>query len=379
VDSLDALLVMGLDEEFRDALDKVRTVDFSTTHVRVVNVYETTVRFLGGLLGAHELNSESETNLDPDGVLMTKAKELGEMLYHAFDTENRMPLARFDWQRAAEGKDEELPAPYAIAAEIGSMGLEFTRLSQLTSDNRFYDAVQRVSDVLFREQSNGTKLPGMWPVVFNAQKESFAEESVFTLGGRADALYETIPKTYALLGGNSDQHKKMYLDFLETAQKNLFFKPMNPDNLDILLSGTVEIKDDKEAGTRTISLKPEGQHLSCFVGGMMALGSKIFSRPEDLPIAKKMVDGCVWAYDSTETGIMPEVFTAVAPVDGPGLGLKNKWDKKRWLQGITSMFPVSSPEEVKEAEIEARAEKIAESMRFPKGMIYIGDRRYILR
>jgi mannosyl-oligosaccharide alpha-1,2-mannosidase len=33
-----------------------------------------------------------------------------------------------------------------LSAEIGSLSLEFTRLSELTGDAKFFDAVQRISD-----------------------------------------------------------------------------------------------------------------------------------------------------------------------------------------------------------------------------------------
>ncbi|KAH7333794.1 glycoside hydrolase [Pyrenochaeta sp. MPI-SDFR-AT-0127] len=45
---------------------------------------------------------------------------------------------------------------------------------------------------------------------------------------------------------------------------------------------------------------------------MFGMGAKIFDRPEDLIIAKKLTEGCVWSYDMTASGIMPESFE-VAP------------------------------------------------------------------
>jgi mannosyl-oligosaccharide alpha-1,2-mannosidase len=96
VDSLDLLLLMELEDEFRDAVAACKSVDFSVTHVEVINVFETTIRFLGGLLSAHELAKGKD-----DGVLLQKARELSEMLYHSFDTVNRMPIARWAWQRYA--------------------------------------------------------------------------------------------------------------------------------------------------------------------------------------------------------------------------------------------------------------------------------------
>jgi mannosyl-oligosaccharide alpha-1,2-mannosidase len=187
VDTLDTLLIMGLDDEFKDAIETFKPVDFSITHVKTLNVFETTIRFLGGLLSAHEL-AEGKDN----GVALKKAIELGEMLYHAFDTSNRMPVTRWYWQHTADGIPQE-PHSYTLSAELASMSLEFTRLSQLTGDPKYYDAVQRVSDVLEREQKK-TKLPGMWPVIFNAQTQSFEEDGTFSFGGRADSMFEYIPK-----------------------------------------------------------------------------------------------------------------------------------------------------------------------------------------
>jgi mannosyl-oligosaccharide alpha-1,2-mannosidase len=248
------------------------------------------------------------------------------------------------------------------------MSLEFTRLSQITGDPRFFDAVQRISNVMETEQHQ-TKIPGLWPVVFNAQTQSFRDDKEFTLGGRADSMYEYVPKEYILLGGNSEQHRRMYLEYVEGVEEHLLFRPMNPDNLDILIAGSARVEDGK------VNLKAEGQHLSCFLGGLIALGSKVFARDNDLEVARKLVDGCVWAYDSTETGIMPEVFTAIPPTEKSGP--KNKWDKTRWFAAINEAWPLGSDDEAKDKQ--ARAEKVIEGMRLPKGMPKIADRRYILR
>jgi mannosyl-oligosaccharide alpha-1,2-mannosidase len=248
------------------------------------------------------------------------------------------------------------------------MSLEFTRLSQLTGDPRYFDAVQRIANVMESEQMQ-TKIPGLWPVVFNAQTQSFKDEREFTLGGRADSMYEYVPKEYIILGGNSEQHRRMYIEWIGAAQEHLFFRPMNPDNLDILIAGSARVDNDG------IVLKPEGQHLTCFLGGLIALGSKVFGRTADLDVARKLVDGCVWAYDSTATGIMPEIFTAIPPTSKSGA--KNKWDKARWLDAINTAWPIGSEDEVKDKD--ARAEKVVEALRLPKGMPKVNDQRYILR
>jgi len=79
--------------EFEEAVAALNDIDFSTTDEEEINLFETTIRYLGGLLSAHDLTE------DQYPILMEKALELGDMLYAAFDTPNRMPIARWQWQK----------------------------------------------------------------------------------------------------------------------------------------------------------------------------------------------------------------------------------------------------------------------------------------
>ena len=93
VDALDTLVIMGLDNEFEHALKAVKKIDFTTAGVQRLNVFETTIRYLGGLLSAYDLSNANHH------VLLDQATELGDMLYAAFDTPNRMPITRWDWEK----------------------------------------------------------------------------------------------------------------------------------------------------------------------------------------------------------------------------------------------------------------------------------------
>jgi mannosyl-oligosaccharide alpha-1,2-mannosidase len=93
VDTLDTLIIMGLTDEFEDAVKAVKKIDFTTSAIHRVNVFETTIRFLGGLLSAHDLSHGKHHSL------LAQATELGDMLYMAFDTPNRMPISRWDWEK----------------------------------------------------------------------------------------------------------------------------------------------------------------------------------------------------------------------------------------------------------------------------------------
>jgi len=319
VDTLDTLWIVGMTEEFEEAVDAAKDIDFTTTTEGEINIFETTIRYLGGFLGAYDLSDGAYP------VLLQKAVEVGELLYCAFDTPNHMPATHFKWKEVLEGGDQTA-SENTLIAEIGSLSLEFTRLSQLTGDMKYFDAVLRVLEKLEAAQSE-TKLPGLWPTVMNAKRITF-QSTGFTLGAMADSLYEYMPKLHMLLGGRGDLLKHMYDYSITAAMNNIFFQPMVPDNKDILISGSARV--DQE--TKEITTESNGQHLSCYAGGMVGIGAKLFGHPEHMNMARKLVDGCIWAYDNMPSGIMPESFGMVAC----DMNSECNWDEKKWRQGVLS-------------------------------------------
>ena len=92
VDALDTLWIMGLRDEFEAATDAIRQIDFTTTTRDDIPLFETTIRYLGGLLSAYDISGGKYR------VLLTKAEELGTVLMGAFDTPNRMPITYYYWK-----------------------------------------------------------------------------------------------------------------------------------------------------------------------------------------------------------------------------------------------------------------------------------------
>lgn len=314
VDSLDALWVLDMKPEFAHALQKVAAIDWGKTGDNALcSLFETNIRYLGGLLAAYDLSGET--------MLLRKAVELGDMLYNGFDTPGRMPANAFHFEKAKRG--ELVLSTREISANIGSLSMEFTRLSQLTGDPKYFDAIERVKKKLLFSQ-DWTKLPGMWPVFVDLANGFLATDSSFTLGSMADSLYEYLPKMYALLGGLDASYKEMYSKAMWTVKNYLLYRPMLPDHgIDILFSGNV-----LSNGNGIADLVPQSQHLTCFVGGMFALGGRLFDIAEDVEIGAKLTRGCAWAYKVMPTHVMPEEFTLI-PCNTPNLG-KCAWDNARW-------------------------------------------------
>ena len=92
VDALDTLWILGLKEEFEEAVDAVGEIDFTTSMRNDIPLFETVIRYLGGLIGAYDISGGAHK------ILLDKAVELAEILMGAFDTPNRMPLTFYLWK-----------------------------------------------------------------------------------------------------------------------------------------------------------------------------------------------------------------------------------------------------------------------------------------
>ncbi|KAG6197073.1 hypothetical protein E4U10_000371 [Claviceps purpurea] len=397
VDSLDTLWIAGLKDEFDEAAAAVKIIDFTYTNRSTIPVFETTIRYLGGLLAAYDVSGGASGHYS---FLLDKAVELAEILMGIFDTPNRMPVLYFHWR--PEDTSRPRRARRAGMAEIATLSMEFTRLAQVTGRHTYYDAIDRITNALIDMQRTGTLIPGLFPEhlditgcsvaaaieqklkskastkqadsasnlkerkdgtttrrlsstnVDDRRESSFSLHSreisaeaalaadevtadklprddqlpngvdghdeelgciaqglvpvdngyqEYHMGGGQDSAYEYFGKEYLLLGGKESKYQKLYEDTVDGINKHLLFRPMIPDDWDIIFPARVGIKADTNV---VPNIEYEVTHLTCFIGGMYALGGKLFGRQKDIEYAAKLTDGCVWAYQSTASGIMPE-------------------------------------------------------------------------
>ncbi|MCJ1387923.1 hypothetical protein MMC18_000766 [Xylographa bjoerkii] len=160
VDALDTLWIMGMEEEFQQAALAIGEIDFTTSIRSDIPLFETTIRYLGGLIAAHDLSGGKYK------VLLAKAVELADVLMGAFDTPNRMPITYYFWKPTFASQPHRA-STRVVLAELGSLSVEFTRLAQITKQAKYYDAVARITNE-FEMWQNNTKLPGLWPRLVDA-------------------------------------------------------------------------------------------------------------------------------------------------------------------------------------------------------------------
>ena len=307
VDALDTLWIMGMKKEFNQAVQAIGRINWSVTHKKTIEIRETTTRYLGGLLSAYDLSK--------DEVLLIKAQELGDMLYMGFDTPNHMPPFWLDFEKAKNGQLE--PEDNQPASSVTGLSLEFTRLSQLTGNDKYYDAVARITDRLVDWQ-NKTKVLGLWPSRFDLKEETYNHDNVFTLRSDSGSTYENLVKMHALLGGLDDRYEAMYHNASDMIIQKLLFRPMTPKKLDVVFPGTFRVGDKDQ-------LDAEIRHEACFAGGMFGLAGRLFNYTEHMKLGARMTNGCMWAYNAFPHNIMPEAFKMV-PCDLGGC----KWEEARW-------------------------------------------------
>ncbi|CAG8485578.1 414_t:CDS:10, partial [Diversispora eburnea] len=284
VDSLDTMWIMGLRNEFAEAREFVSKVNFSRSE-EVVNVFETTIRYLGGLLSAYELSK--------DTMFLSKANDLGLALLTAFNSTTGLPYNYLSL--SDEFKVVKLPwINGCLLAQVGSLYLEFSKLAELTGNSEFFFKVNNITKVL---KNSKPEIPGLYPINIDQDSGEFWAD-VVTFGANGDSFYEYLIKEYILVGGALKDYRKMYIESINGMHRHLIKHNVVKSRPDLMFLGELTYEE----------FYPRMDHLSCFVPGMLAIGSKVLNRPRDFDVAIGLAETCYWSYKNTRTGIGPEVF-----------------------------------------------------------------------
>eukprot|EP00095_Tigriopus_kingsejongensis_P001707 maker-scaffold802_size95064-snap-gene-0.18 protein:Tk01707 transcript:maker-scaffold802_size95064-snap-gene-0.18-mRNA-1 annotation:"endoplasmic reticulum mannosyl-oligosaccharide -alpha-mannosidase" len=195
VDSLDTMLIMNLKEEFKEARDWVEsTLDFGVN--RDVNLFETTIRVLGGLLGAFHFSG--------DKMFLERAKDLGDRLLGAFTSPTGIPYSDVNL-RSTRGHAPKWSTD-SSTSEVSTIQLEFRDLSRCTGLPVYEETVEKVSKIIH----DLPKTDGLVPIFINANTGKFRAQSTITLGARGDSYYEYLLKQWIQTGKTQDYLKEDY-------------------------------------------------------------------------------------------------------------------------------------------------------------------------
>lgn len=153
IDSLDMFAILGQQKDFERYVELASKLSFNVSST--VQVFETTIRAMGGLLSAHLYASVPRLGsaIDGyDGQLLKLAHELGLRLLPAFDTPSGIPTPRVNLVNGVN--DEICGISETCASGAGSLLLEFGLLSRLTGDSRFEFVARRAFFALYMRRTD---------------------------------------------------------------------------------------------------------------------------------------------------------------------------------------------------------------------------------
>ncbi|PVZ99402.1 hypothetical protein BB558_004581 [Smittium angustum] len=252
IDSLDTLYIMGMKSEFKRARNFVADIDFTKTiEGHHTSVFETTIRVLGGLLGAYELSG--------DELFLKKAVEIADVLMPSFHTSSGIPYPYIDIN-----SQSPIDSNSTNIAEIGTLQLEFHKLSFLTKNLDYYEKTELIIDILEKSKK---PIKGLYPILVDINTKELSGK--ISVGARGDSFYES----------NDDS-------------KMAFMVELDGETLEPI--GIME------------HLYPKTFVIACFMPGLLALGSKELNRPKDLELAKDLMKTCYYTYKMMPTGLGPE-------------------------------------------------------------------------
>ncbi|XP_014637476.1 PREDICTED: endoplasmic reticulum mannosyl-oligosaccharide 1,2-alpha-mannosidase-like [Ceratotherium simum simum] len=280
IDALDTMWILGLKKEFKEAREWVskklvfqRDVD--------VNLFESTIRILGGLLGAYHLSG--------DDLFLKKAEDFGNRLMPAFQTPSKIPYSDVNI-----GTGVAHPPRWtsdSTVAEVTSIQLEFRELSRLTGVKKFQDAAE---EVVRHIHSLSGKKDGLVPMFINTHSGLFTHMGVFTLGARADSYYEYLLKQWIQGGKKETQLREDYLEAVEGIKRHLLRKSE---------PGKLTFVGELAHGR----FSPKMDHLVCFLPGTLALGAHHGLPADHMELARALMDTCYQMNRQMETGLSPEI------------------------------------------------------------------------
>uniref|UniRef100_A0A8B9HAT0 alpha-1,2-Mannosidase n=1 Tax=Astyanax mexicanus TaxID=7994 RepID=A0A8B9HAT0_ASTMX len=272
VDALDSLYIMGLHDEFKDGQEWIeQNLDFSVVSIPMHT------RFT-----AHEMNT----------VFKVKAVQLAEKLLPAFNTPTGIPWAMVNLKSGVGRNWGWASAGSSILAEFGTLHMEFVHLTYLTGNPAYYQKVMHIRKLLAKmDRPNG-----LYPNYLNPRTGRWGQHHT-SVGGLGDSFYEYLLKAWLMSDKTDAEARKTYDDAIEAIERHLIRKS----------NGGLTFIGEWKNG----HLERKMGHLTCFAGGMFALGAD--GSPGDkaghyLQLGAEIAHTCHESYDRTVLKLGPEAF-----------------------------------------------------------------------
>lgn len=314
VDALDTAMIMGADEVVTEAGSWIEThLSHRIKEKGQVNLFETTIRVLGGLLSAYHLSGGEQgmnsTHMGPKSIVyLETAKQLADLLLSAF-TSSPTPIP-FSDVVLRDHSAHPAPDGQSSTSEVSTLQLEFNYLSTVSGDPKYGVEAMKVLEHL----KTLPKVEGLVPIYISPHSGEFNGENI-RLGSRGDSYYEYLIKVWLQQGAERDGNFKYLYDMYEEATKGIRHLLVQKS----IPKGLVFVGELPSGSKGAFS--PKMDHLVCFLPGTLALGATkgitkekamkdnllTFEDLENLKLAEDLAKTCFEMYTVTSTGLAPEI------------------------------------------------------------------------
>lgn len=304
MDGIDTAIIMNLTDVVAKQLSYISTIDFNTTSTGPVEIFDTNIRYLGGLLSSYDLLNSGlfpASSYDQADIkaLLSQAVTLADKIAYGFNTPSGLASVDVDFTT-----DTPVEGTYTISAtgvtynstntaSAGTFLLEWYRLTDLTGNTTYRALVDRGEAPLV----NPNPAP-VYPGLVGTQFDTTSGDMLNFAGGwhsEVDSFLEYLIKTYQYKVTNTTTaYKNFWLDATSSTASYLAVQPYGFSNLTFIS----ELDDN---GTLTDYM----DDYSCFSGGNFLLGCKILGLSSLCDLGIAAADGCHQTYNTTLTGLGP--------------------------------------------------------------------------
>jgi mannosyl-oligosaccharide alpha-1,2-mannosidase len=251
--------------------------------------------------------SNLASNATAVGSLLNQAQHLADNLMFAFDTPSGIPNNNLylNPSRQDTGTTDN------GIAQIGTLVLEYTHLSDLTGNTTYAELSQKGESYYLNPHPQlGEPFPGLTGTNINLTTGLFEDGNGGWTGG-TDSAYEYLIKMYVYDSSRFSEYKDRwvlaadssitYLNSHPTTRPDITFVSYYENTTTIAYSQHRKLLYVTE---RTLLTKT----VACFAGGNFILGGLTLNEQKYIDFGLALVDGCHATYNSTVTGLGPEAF-----------------------------------------------------------------------
>ncbi|GAA5964240.1 hypothetical protein JCM3765_002780 [Sporobolomyces pararoseus] len=325
VDSLDTFAMLNDRAGFEQAVrETIEHVNFDVDSR--VQVFEVTIRMMGGLLSGHLLALDSDSQLSNSnyssftssirgfslpwykGELLELAQDLGQRLLPAFESPTGIPYARVHLQKGLRGKDGKGESGETCSAGAGSLLLEFITLSRLTGSPIFEQVARKAFFQVWNSRSPISLIGNTLDV-----RTGLWIHGVSSIGAGIDSFFEYAAKAYVLTG--EEEYWRVWKESYESIRKYLrgqdgfWFRGVNMytgqlssvhvDSLSAFFPGVQVLMGDLEG-----AIKSHGvfAYLWSRFGGIPELFDTYRKQPAHLgyPLRPEFIESNMYLYQATK-------------------------------------------------------------------------------